>query len=62
MQPLDEAVDHVRGGRPGPAIVVYAQSQATNREATTRRFPLALFIVAELLCTGALVAAAIIWM
>ena len=39
-----------------------AQSQATNREATTRRFPLALFIVAELLCTGALVAGAILWM
>jgi hypothetical protein len=39
-----------------------AQSQATNREATTRRFPLVLFIVAELLCTGALVAGAILWM
>ncbi len=39
-----------------------AQSQGSNREATSRRFPLALFIVAELLCTGALVAAAILWM
>ena len=27
MQPLDEAVDHVRGGRPGPAIVVYGDYQ-----------------------------------
>jgi hypothetical protein len=39
-----------------------AQSQAPDREATTRRFPLALFVAAELLCTGALVAAAILWM
>ena len=39
-----------------------AQSQAADPEATTRRFPLAVFIVAELLCTGALVAAAILWM
>ena len=39
-----------------------AESQAPDREATTRRFPLAVFIVAELLCTGALVAAAIHWM
>ena len=27
MQPLDEAVDHVRGGRTGPAIVVYGDYQ-----------------------------------
>jgi hypothetical protein len=39
-----------------------AQSQAPDHEAATRRFPLVLFIVAELLCTGALVAAAILWM
>ena len=39
-----------------------AQSQSQDREATTRRFPLALFVVIELLCTGALIAAAIIWM
>ena len=39
-----------------------AQSQAPDHEAATRRFALALFIVAEVLCTGALVAAAIAWM
>jgi hypothetical protein len=39
-----------------------AQPQAPDHEAATRRFPLALFIVAELLCTGALVAAAVLWM
>jgi hypothetical protein len=39
-----------------------AQSQAPDHEAATRRFPLALVIVAELLCTGALVVAAILWM
>jgi protein-disulfide isomerase len=27
MQPLDEAVDHMRGGRPGPAIVAYGDYQ-----------------------------------
>ena len=33
------------------------QFQSSNRdpEATTSRFPLGLFVVAELLCTGALV-------
>ena len=41
---------------------IEAESQDRNREATTRRFPLALFIVAELLCTGALVASVILWM
>ncbi len=41
---------------------IEAQSQDRDREATTRRFPLALFIVAELLCTGALVASVILWM
>jgi hypothetical protein len=39
-----------------------AQSEGPDREATTRRFSFALFVVAELLCTGALVAAAIHWM
>ena len=39
-----------------------AQYQAPDNEAATRRFPLAVFIVAEVLCTGALVAAAILWM
>jgi hypothetical protein len=43
-----------------------AQSQDRDRdrdrEETTRRFPLALFVVAELLCTGALVASLLIWM
>ena len=38
------------------------QSQEPDREATTGRFPLALFVVAELLCTGALVASVILWM
>jgi len=39
-----------------------ARSASHDREATTRRFSFALFIVAELVCTGALVAAAIHWM
>ena len=39
-----------------------AQSQAPDHDAAARRFPLALFIVADVLCTGALVAAAILWM
>jgi hypothetical protein len=39
-----------------------ALSEAPDREATTRRFSLALFVVAGLLCTGALVTAAIHWM
>ena len=40
------------------------QFQFSDRdpEATTSRFRLGLFVVAELLCTGALVAAAIHWM
>jgi hypothetical protein len=46
----------------GDEMKAAAQSQAPDREATTRRFPLALFVVVELLCTGALVAAAILWM
>ena len=39
-----------------------AQSQDRDRQAATRRFPLGLWIVAELLCTGALVASVIHWM
>jgi hypothetical protein len=45
-----------------------AQSKDRDREATTGRFPttdrfpLALFVVVELLCTGALVASVILWM
>jgi hypothetical protein len=39
-----------------------AQSQAPDHEAASRRFPLALLIVAEVLCTGVLVAAVILWM
>jgi hypothetical protein len=38
-----------------------SQSQDRDREATTGRFPLALFVVCELLCTGVLVASAILW-
>ena len=38
-----------------------SQSQDRGREATTGRFPLALFVVAELLCTGVLVASLILW-
>jgi hypothetical protein len=39
-----------------------SQSQERDREATAGRFPLARFVVAELLCTGALVASVILWM
>ena len=39
-----------------------AQSQDRDRDATTGRFPLAVFIVAELLCTGAIVASVLLWM
>jgi hypothetical protein len=38
-----------------------AHSQDRDREAATGRFPLALFVVAELLCTGALIGAVILW-
>jgi hypothetical protein len=38
-----------------------AHSQDQDREATTGRFPLALFGVAELLCTGALIGSVILW-
>jgi hypothetical protein len=39
-----------------------SQDGDRDREATTGRFPLGLFIVCELLCTGALVASVILWM
>ena len=38
-----------------------AHSQDRDREATTGRFPLAVFVVAELLCTGALIGSVILW-
>ena len=38
-----------------------SQSQDRAREATAGRIPLALFVVVELLCTGALVASLILW-
>ena len=38
-----------------------SQSQDRDREATTGRFPLALFVVVELLCTGVLLASVILW-
>ena len=40
-----------------------SQSDPQDRdpEATTGRFPLALFVVAELLCTGVLAASVILW-
>ena len=39
-----------------------AQSRNRDREATTARFRLALFVVAELLCTGAFVALVVLYM
>jgi hypothetical protein len=39
-----------------------SQPQDRDREATTGRFPLALFVVCELICTGVLVASVILWM
>ena len=38
-----------------------SQSQDRDREATSGRYRLALFVVAELLCTGVLVASLILW-
>ena len=38
------------------------RSNAPDPEATTRRSALVLFVLAELLCTGVLVAAVILWM
>jgi hypothetical protein len=45
----------------GDEMKTETQSQDRDREATTGRFPLALFVVAELLCTGALIASVILW-
>jgi hypothetical protein len=39
-----------------------SQPRDRDREATAGGFPLALFVVVELLCTGALVASVILWM
>jgi hypothetical protein len=39
-----------------------SKSKDRDREATAGRFPVSLFVVAELLCTGALVASVIVWM
>jgi hypothetical protein len=36
-------------------------TQDREREAMNGRFPVALFVVAELLCTGALIASVILW-
>ena len=38
-----------------------SQGQDRDRDAATGRFPLALFVVAEVLCTGVLVAAVLLW-
>jgi hypothetical protein len=38
-----------------------SQTEDRGREATTGRFRLALFVVAELLCTGVLVASVLLW-
>jgi hypothetical protein len=52
----------------GDEMKTGTQSQSQQHEATasrfstTDRFPLALFVVVELLCTGALVASVILWM
>ena len=46
----------------GDEMKTEAQSHNRDGEATTGRFPLALFVVAELLCTGALVAWVVLWM
>jgi hypothetical protein len=40
----------------GDDMKTEAQSDDRDREAATGRFPFALYVVAELLCTGALVA------
>ena len=42
-------------------IETESHSHDRDREATNGRFPLALFVVAELLCTGALIASVILW-
>ena len=46
----------------GDEMKTEAQSHNRDREATTGRFRLALFVVVELLCTGALVALVVLSM
>ena len=46
----------------GDEMKTEAQSHSRDREATTARFRLGLFVVAELLCTGALVALVVLYM
>ena len=45
-----------------PEMKTEAQSRNRDREATTARFRPGLFVVAELLCTGALVALVVLYM
>ena len=45
-----------------PEMKTEAQSRNRDREATTARFRLGLFVVAELLCTGAFVALVVLYM
>jgi hypothetical protein len=46
----------------GDEMKTEAQSNSRDREATTTRFSLGMFVVAELLCTGAFVAAVFLYM
>jgi hypothetical protein len=46
----------------GDEMKTDAQSNNHGREATTARFRLGLFVVSELLCTGALVALLVLYM
>jgi hypothetical protein len=46
----------------GDEMKTEAQPHNRDHEGTTARFRLALFIVAELLCTGALVALVVLYM
>jgi hypothetical protein len=46
----------------GDEMKTEAQSNSRDREATTTRFRLGMFVVAELLCTGAFVAAVFLYM
>jgi hypothetical protein len=46
----------------GDEMQTETESQDRDPEARTGRFPFAVFVVVELLCTGALVASVILWM
>jgi hypothetical protein len=46
----------------GDEMKTEAQSRNRDREATTARFRFGLFVVAELLCTGAFVALVVLYM